>query len=91
MLYVGVTGNIGRRIHEHKSHATQGFTGKYRVTRLVHLEHTDDVLAAITREKQIKGWRRAKKIALIATGNPAWDDLAADWFGTGDVVDSILG
>lgn len=80
-IYVGVTRDLMRRIHEHRSHAVPGHTDRYRTTRLVHFEATDDVLAAIAREKQIKGWRRSKKVALIEAGNPTWEDLAAGWFG----------
>ncbi|HEU4996446.1 MAG TPA: GIY-YIG nuclease family protein [Gemmatimonadaceae bacterium] len=75
-LYVGVTNNIERRLAEHREGGV-GFTGRYRIARLVHLEATNDVRAAIRREKEIKGWRRAKKIALITEKNPAWDDLSA--------------
>ena len=74
VLYTGVTNDIVRRVAEHRVSQT-GFTGRYQVTTLVHVEHTSDVRAAIAREKQIKGWTRAKKIALIETGNPTWRDL----------------
>ena len=80
VLYVGVTGNLMRRLYQHRTHAVAGFTRKYKVTRLVHYEETAAVAAAIAREKQVKGWLRNKKVALIEAGNPAWDDLAADWF-----------
>lgn len=80
-LYVGVTNDLHRRVWEHRSHLVPGFTARYRIERLAYFESTCDVLAAITREKQIKGWNRAKKIALIEAGNPAWDDLAVGWFG----------
>ena len=79
-LYTGVTNNLQRRVAEHKSHAIPGFTRKYRIDRLVYFESTNDVRCAIAREKQIKGWLRAKKIALIETMNPEWQDLAADWW-----------
>ncbi|MEO6322267.1 MAG: GIY-YIG nuclease family protein [Polaromonas sp.] len=79
-LYVGVTSDLMQRIWQHRSHVVPGHTARYRITRLVHFEETEDVLAAIAREKQIKGWRREKKIALIKSGNPAWDDLASSWF-----------
>ncbi|NLW51558.1 MAG: GIY-YIG nuclease family protein [Candidatus Brocadiaceae bacterium] len=79
-LYTGVTNNLGRRVAEHKSHAIPGFTRKYRIDRLVYFESTNDVKDAIAREKQIKGWLRAKKIALIESMNPEWTDLAADWW-----------
>jgi len=79
-LYIGVTGDLLRRILEHRTHVVPGHTNRYRVTRLVHFEVTEDVLSAIAREKQLKGWRREKKITLIEASNPTWDDLAADWF-----------
>ena len=79
-LYIGVTGDLLRRIFEHRTHAVPGHTDRYRITRLVHFEATEDVNSAIAREKRLKGWRREKKIALIEASNPTWDDLAADWF-----------
>jgi putative endonuclease len=69
-LYVGVTNNLERRIYEHKHKLIPGFTSRYNITRLVHFEPTSDVKAALAREKQIKGWLRRKKIALIAAENP---------------------
>ena len=80
VLYVGVTGNLVHRLYQHRTHAVAGYTQKYNVTRLVYYEETTDVAAAIAREKQVKGWLRKKKVALIEADNPAWDDLAADWF-----------
>ena len=80
--YVGVTSDLPRRIHEHRRHLVPGHTQRYRITRLVHCEDAgSDAYAAIAREKQLKGWRREKKIALIMAGNPTWEDLAADWYG----------
>jgi putative endonuclease len=79
-LYVGVTGDLLRRLREHRCSQTPGHTRKYRIHRLVHVEHCEDVIAAIAREKQIKTWRREKKLALIRSCNPAWDDLSADDF-----------
>ena len=79
-LYTGVTNNLVKRTYEHKQKLVPGFTAKYNITRLVYFEETPDVKAAITREKQIKGWLRAKKIALIETMNPLWNDLSADWY-----------
>ncbi len=76
MLYVGVTNNLQRRLAEHRSSRSRGFTARYLVRRLVYVEHTHDVIAAIRREKEIKGWRREKKIALIESANPEWNDLA---------------
>jgi putative endonuclease len=79
-LYVGVTNNLERRISEHKNSLIEGFTKKYKINRLLYYEETNDVIAAISREKQIKGWRRDKKIALIESANPEWQDLSEDWF-----------
>jgi putative endonuclease len=82
-LYVGVTGNLEVRVDQHRQRIS-GFTAKYNVTRLVHFEETDDVSSAIAREKRIKGWTRAKKIALIESVSPEWEDLAANWFAEDD-------
>jgi putative endonuclease len=79
-IYTGVTNDLQRRVYEHKQKETPGFSQRYNVTRLVHYESTNSVHVAIAREKQIKGWTRAKKIALIETANPEWKDLAADWY-----------
>jgi putative endonuclease len=78
-LYVGVTNALQRRVYEHKCKLVEGFTKRYNITILVYAEETSDVRAAIAREKQIKGWTRAKKIALIEASNPDWRDLSADW------------
>jgi putative endonuclease len=75
-LYAGVTNDIARRMYEHKNALVPGFTKKYKVDRLVYLEETGDVKAAIAREKQIKGWLRVKKEALINSVNPSWNDLS---------------
>lgn len=77
-LYIGVTNDLPRRVWLHKAKVIKGFTSRYNVTRLVYFEETDDIGAAIHREKQLKGWRRSKKIALIETANPQWADLAED-------------
>ncbi len=79
-LYTGVTNELRRRVYEHKHKLVEGFTSKYNITRLVYFEVTADVRAAITREKQIKGWLRRKKVALIESLNPNWDDLSAGWY-----------
>ncbi len=79
-LYTGVTNDIRRRMYEHKTKAVSGFTSRYNIGRLVYYEAFSDVSAAIRREKQIKGWRRSKKIDLIEEANPKWRDLSADWF-----------
>ena len=77
-LYIGVTNDIVRRISEHKSEAIDGFTKTYHVHKLVYLESCNDAYAAISREKQLKGWRREKKVALIVKDNPFWKDLSVD-------------
>ena len=78
-LYVGVTNDLERRVREHRNRYSAGFTSRYNLNRLVYYEHTSDVEAAITREKQIKGWLRRKKVALIESTNPYWKDLSLDW------------
>ena len=78
-LYIGVTNDIVRRISEHKSEAIDGFTKTYHVHKLVYLESCNDAYAAISREKQLKGWRREKKVALIVKDNPFWKDLSVDF------------
>ena len=75
-MYVGVTNNLERRVYEHKNKLVKGFTEKYNVNRLVYFEATCDVIAAITREKEIKKWRREKKDALVNATNPGWMDLS---------------
>jgi putative endonuclease len=75
-LYIGVTSNLRYRVHQHKTGLLSGFTSKYRVNRLVHFEEFSDVNAARAREKQLKGWVRRRKIALIEAENPEWEDLA---------------
>ena len=81
-LYTGVTNDLYRRVYEHKQKLIPGFTQKYNINRLVYYQETSDIREAIAREKQIKGWLRAKKIALIESANPQWRDLSADWFET---------
>ena len=78
-LYIGMTNDLGRRIVEHKNGETAGFTQRYQLNRLVWFEYFSDVTAAIAREKELKGWLRSKKIALIEKENPRWFDLSADW------------
>jgi len=80
VLYVGVSNSLERRVWQHKNHALSGFTDQYNCTLLVYIEHFTEVKDAIAREKQIKGWTRAKKDTLIATQNPSWTDLADTWF-----------
>jgi len=79
-LYTGVTDDLVRRVYEHKNKLIEGFTQKYNIARLVYYEITSDVQAAIQREKQIKGWLRKKKIALIEAANPEWKDLSEGWY-----------
>jgi len=81
-LYTGITNNLERRVHEHKRKSIAGFTSKYNITRLVYYEETTDVLSAISREKTIKGWVRAKKLALIESVNPTWQDLSVIFYNT---------
>jgi putative endonuclease len=80
MLYVGVTSNLERRVWQHKNHLHEGFTTRYNVTRLLYIEEYSRVDDAIAREKQIKGWARAKKLAIIRERNPRWNDLAWNWY-----------
>ena len=77
-LYVGMTNDLVRRVWEHKNKAAPGFTVRYHVSQLVWFEETVNSAAAIAREKQIKGWTRAKKLELVASMNPTWRDLSAD-------------
>ncbi len=79
VLYIGVTGNLTRRLYEHRNKLVDGFTKQYNVHKLVYYEHTNDVYSAISREKQLKNWNRSKKIALIEKMNPEWRDLSAVW------------
>ena len=76
VLYIGVTNDLQRRVYEHRQELVEGFTKKYHVHKLVYYEHTGDVKAALAREKQLKGWRREKKEALVETMNPDWKDLS---------------
>jgi putative endonuclease len=75
-LYIGITNSIDRRMREHKSGKIEGFSSKYHCDRLAYFESFDDVHKAIGREKQLKGWRREKKIGLIEGRNPRWEDFA---------------
>ena len=78
VLYTGVTSDLNKRLGEHKEGSIPGFTKKYKVNKLVYYESFQDVNAAIAREKQIKRWRREKKVRLIETGNRQWNDLARE-------------
>ena len=75
VMYIGMTSNLVRRIYEHRNHLVDGFTKRYHVDKLVYYETTSDAAAAIAREKQLKGWTRARKNALVASANPQWLEL----------------
>ncbi|MEJ2487160.1 MAG: GIY-YIG nuclease family protein [Anaerolineales bacterium] len=79
-LYTGVTNHLLRRMDEHKGGKLEGFTKRYKVNRLIYFEETTDIYAALEREKQIKGWTRKKKLDLVRTLNPKFEDLSEDWF-----------
>ena len=76
VLYIGVTNDLDRRVFEHKKKRVPGFSARYNIHKLVYFETFGDVRAAITREKQLKGWLRARKVALIESTNPQWTDLS---------------
>jgi putative endonuclease len=80
VLYTGVTGDLKRRIWQHREKQIPGFSAKYNTVHLVWYQATPNSHSAIAREKQIKGWVRAKKIGLIESVNPKWRDLAEEWF-----------
>ncbi len=84
VLYTGVTNDLLRRSFEHKTDSNPGFTEKYNVKRLVYFEPFGDISMAIQREKQIKGWVRAKKIELIEAKNRDWNDLSDEWMKRND-------
>ncbi len=88
-FYVGVTNNIGRRVRERKNHTYEGFTARYNIKRLVWHQIFGDIRNAIAREKQLKPWRREKKIRLIESMNHTWQDLSEDW-GKPITLDDIL-
>jgi putative endonuclease len=79
-LYIGVTNDLLRRVYEHKTKLIEGYASRYNLTKLVHYESYVSMQEAIGREKQLKGWLRAKKVTLIEEHNPFWHDLAADWY-----------
>ena len=79
VMYLGVTNNLERRLYEHKNKLVKGFTEKYNENKLVYFEETQDVTAAIAREKEIKKWRREKKNQLVNRMNPNWKDLSSGW------------
>jgi putative endonuclease len=76
MLYTGMTNNLSKRVEDHKLHRNEGFTSRYNIHQLIYYEEFQDVRKAIAREKEIKGWRREKKVALIERVNPSWKDLS---------------
>jgi putative endonuclease len=78
-LYIGITNNMSRRLYQHRYGEGNGFTKRYHLNRLVWLEHSRSVNDAIACEKQLKGWRRSRKTALIERMNPRWLDLSDDW------------
>ncbi len=80
VLYVGVTNNLLRRLYEHRNKLVAGFTKKYNIDKLVYFEETNDITAAIEREKCIKKWRREKKNSLVSSLNPEWRDLSEKLF-----------
>ena len=80
VLYTGMTKDLGRRVYEHKTKALPGFSRRYNTVRLVYYETTDNPYSAITREKQIKRWLRCRKVELVESLNPEWDDLADGWY-----------
>lgn len=84
VLYVGITGDIARRMYEHRHKLIPGFTQRYNVNQLVYYEETNRVEAALEREKQIKSWRREKKLELIRNFNPKWHDFSKDILGDGE-------
>lgn len=75
-LYIGMTNDLPRRVFQHKTGSTRGFTSRYNVTRLVHFEAFTEVRDAQARERQLKGWLRRRKIELVEAGNPEWEDLS---------------
>jgi putative endonuclease len=79
VIYVGVTNDLERRLYEHKNKLIEGFTKKYNLKKLVYFEETNDIFAAIAREKQIKKWRREKKNELVERLNAKWEDLSLKW------------
>lgn len=81
LMYVGMTNNLERRIYEHRNKLVDGYTKKYNIYKLVYFEETSDVMAAISREKEVKKWRREKKNDLVNAVNPGWKDLSVDWAG----------
>ena len=84
-VYIGVTNDLVRPVYQRQNKLVEGHTKKYNMTMLVYYQATSDIHSAITREKQLKGWDRQKKDALIATMNPRWVDLSMEWFSDEEV------
>jgi putative endonuclease len=87
VLYTGVTDNLPRRVLQHKKKVNKGFTSRYNINRLVYFENTPDISAAIAREKQIKGWKRIRKVQLINSMNPEWRDLSLDFMDVDTIIE----
>ena len=79
-LYIGMTNNIKKRVHQHKHHLIPGFTDEHNIENLLYVETFHDASSAIKREKQLKSWSRKKKINLIDSKNPTWNDLVKNWY-----------
>lgn len=79
-LYIGMTNDIKKRVYQHKNHLIPGFTDKHNISILLYVETMSDSLSAVKREKQLKKWRREKKINLIDSQNPGWKDLSENWY-----------
>ena len=88
-LYTGITGNLKKRVWQHKTKEVNGFTQKYNIDRLIYYETFGDVWSAIAREKQIKGWVRRRKVELIASMNPEWHDLSDGWYDVDSSQDGL--
>jgi putative endonuclease len=87
VLYTGVIDNLPRRVLQHKKKVNKGFTSRYNINRLVYFENTPDISAAIAREKQIKGWKRIRKVQLINSMNPEWRDLSLDFMDVDTIIE----
>jgi putative endonuclease len=87
-IYTGVTGDLFRRVWEHRELSGSKFTSKHQLSKLVWFEETDDVAVAIAREKQVKNWHREWKLALVENANPLWLDLSIGWYGVGHYSES---
>ena len=79
-IYIGVTNNLDRRLYEHRYISRSGYVHKYKVHRLIYFENTEDINSALSREKELKGWTRKKKLELVRRSNPGFKDLGEGWF-----------